>query len=71
MAEHLPPVLLEACVVIGASGDKLREVYQVFILKLVDIRKSEKNYGCCVDIFIYELLFTALALMSPETIQYT
>ncbi|XP_074540387.1 DENN domain-containing protein 3-like [Halichoeres trimaculatus] len=28
MADHLPPVLLEACVVIGASGDKLREVYQ-------------------------------------------
>uniref|UniRef100_UPI0037E7B832 DENN domain-containing protein 3-like isoform X2 n=1 Tax=Semicossyphus pulcher TaxID=241346 RepID=UPI0037E7B832 len=30
MADHLPPVLLEACVVIGASSDKLREVYQAF-----------------------------------------
>ncbi|XP_038567498.1 DENN domain-containing protein 3-like isoform X2 [Micropterus salmoides] len=28
MADHLPPVLLEACVVVGASSDKLREVYQ-------------------------------------------
>ncbi|XP_041799023.1 DENN domain-containing protein 3-like [Chelmon rostratus] len=28
MADHLPPVLLEACVVVGASQDKLREVYQ-------------------------------------------
>ncbi|XP_034553875.1 DENN domain-containing protein 3-like isoform X2 [Notolabrus celidotus] len=28
MADHLPPVLLEACVVIGASSDKLRDVYQ-------------------------------------------
>ncbi|KAM9353017.1 DENN domain-containing protein 3-like [Symphorus nematophorus] len=28
MADHLPPVLLEACVVVGASNDKLREVYQ-------------------------------------------
>ncbi|XP_031154979.1 DENN domain-containing protein 3-like isoform X2 [Sander lucioperca] len=28
MADHLPPALLEACVVVGASSDKLREVYQ-------------------------------------------
>ncbi|XP_070767855.1 DENN domain-containing protein 3-like [Enoplosus armatus] len=28
MTDHLPPVLLEACVVVGASSDKLREVYQ-------------------------------------------
>ncbi|XP_042345689.1 DENN domain-containing protein 3-like [Plectropomus leopardus] len=28
MTEHLPPALLEACVVVGASSDKLREVYQ-------------------------------------------
>ncbi|KAM3614824.1 uncharacterized protein V6R79_019413 [Siganus canaliculatus] len=28
MADHLPPVLLEACVVVGASEEKLREVYQ-------------------------------------------
>ncbi|XP_029927872.1 DENN domain-containing protein 3-like isoform X2 [Myripristis murdjan] len=28
MADHLPPSLLEACVVVGASSDKLREVYQ-------------------------------------------
>ncbi|XP_031708722.1 DENN domain-containing protein 3-like isoform X1 [Anarrhichthys ocellatus] len=28
MADHLPPVLLEACVVLGASSDKLSEVYQ-------------------------------------------
>lgn len=30
MADHLPPVLLEACVVVGASNDKLREISQVF-----------------------------------------
>ncbi|XP_070691895.1 DENN domain-containing protein 3-like [Pempheris klunzingeri] len=30
MADHLPPVLLEACVVVGASSDKLREVSQTF-----------------------------------------
>ncbi|XP_034466074.1 DENN domain-containing protein 3-like [Hippoglossus hippoglossus] len=28
MADHLAPALLEACVVVGASNDKLREVYQ-------------------------------------------
>ncbi|XP_070822891.1 DENN domain-containing protein 3-like [Chaetodon trifascialis] len=28
MADHLPPLLLEACVVVGASHSKLREVYQ-------------------------------------------
>ncbi|KAM6995074.1 DENN domain-containing protein 3-like isoform 1-T2 [Tautogolabrus adspersus] len=28
MADHLPPVLLEACVVVGASSEKLRDVYQ-------------------------------------------
>ncbi|XP_071252243.1 DENN domain-containing protein 3-like isoform X2 [Salvelinus alpinus] len=28
MADHLPSGLLEACVVVGASGDKLKEVYQ-------------------------------------------
>ncbi|GAA6227072.1 DENN domain-containing protein 3-like isoform X2 [Lates japonicus] len=28
MADHPPPALLEACVVVGASMDKLREVYQ-------------------------------------------
>nr|XP_040020179.1 DENN domain-containing protein 3-like [Gasterosteus aculeatus aculeatus] len=28
MADHSPPVLLEACVVLGASSDKLQEVYQ-------------------------------------------
>ncbi|XP_054477043.1 DENN domain-containing protein 3-like isoform X1 [Anoplopoma fimbria] len=28
MADHMPPVLLEACVVLGASSDKLREVSQ-------------------------------------------
>ncbi|XP_035474084.2 DENN domain-containing protein 3-like isoform X1 [Scophthalmus maximus] len=28
MADHLAPALLEACVVVGASVDKLREVYQ-------------------------------------------
>ncbi|XP_036929418.1 DENN domain-containing protein 3-like [Acanthopagrus latus] len=28
MVDCLPPVLLEACVVVGASDDKLREVYQ-------------------------------------------
>ncbi|XP_071324269.1 DENN domain-containing protein 3-like isoform X1 [Trachinotus anak] len=28
MADHLPPALLEACVVVGASVDKLREVCQ-------------------------------------------
>ncbi|XP_027142101.1 DENN domain-containing protein 3 isoform X2 [Larimichthys crocea] len=28
MADHLPPVLLEACVVVGASNDKLREISQ-------------------------------------------
>ncbi|XP_028435791.1 DENN domain-containing protein 3 isoform X2 [Perca flavescens] len=28
MTDHLPPALLEACVVVGASSDKLREVYQ-------------------------------------------
>ncbi|XP_051262918.1 DENN domain-containing protein 3 isoform X2 [Dicentrarchus labrax] len=30
MSDHLPPVLLEACVVVGASNDKLREADQVF-----------------------------------------
>uniref|UniRef100_A0A8C7K0D3 DENN domain-containing protein 3 n=1 Tax=Oncorhynchus kisutch TaxID=8019 RepID=A0A8C7K0D3_ONCKI len=29
MADHLPSGLLEACVVVGASGDKLKDVYQV------------------------------------------
>ncbi|CAJ1062158.1 DENN domain-containing protein 3-like isoform X1 [Xyrichtys novacula] len=29
MANHLPPVLLEACVVVGASSDKLRELCQL------------------------------------------
>ena len=29
MEEHLPPGLLEACVVVGASSEKLKEVYQV------------------------------------------
>lgn len=33
MVDCLPPVLLEACVVVGASDDKLREVYQVFAFK--------------------------------------
>lgn len=33
MVDHLPPVLLEACVVVGASDDKLRDVYQVFAFK--------------------------------------
>ncbi|KAM7383540.1 hypothetical protein PAMP_003184 [Pampus punctatissimus] len=28
MADHLPPALLEACVVVGASSEKLREVNQ-------------------------------------------
>uniref|UniRef100_A0A8C6T0D4 uDENN domain-containing protein n=1 Tax=Neogobius melanostomus TaxID=47308 RepID=A0A8C6T0D4_9GOBI len=28
MGEHLPPALLEACVVVGASSEKLREVHQ-------------------------------------------
>ncbi|XP_067457716.1 DENN domain-containing protein 3-like [Thunnus thynnus] len=28
MADHLPPALLEACVVVGASSEKLKEVYQ-------------------------------------------
>ncbi|KAM3872673.1 DENN domain-containing protein 3-like [Diretmus argenteus] len=28
MADHLPPALLEACVVVGASSDKLRELHQ-------------------------------------------
>ncbi|TKS82005.1 DENN domain-containing protein 3 [Collichthys lucidus] len=28
MADHLPPVLLEACVVVGASNDKLQEISQ-------------------------------------------
>uniref|UniRef100_A0A8K9XWJ5 DENN domain-containing protein 3 n=1 Tax=Oncorhynchus mykiss TaxID=8022 RepID=A0A8K9XWJ5_ONCMY len=28
MADHLPSGLLEACVVVGASGDKLKDVYQ-------------------------------------------
>ncbi|XP_028281858.1 DENN domain-containing protein 3-like [Parambassis ranga] len=30
MADCLPPALLEACVVVGASSDKLQEVYQTF-----------------------------------------
>uniref|UniRef100_A0A672F826 DENN domain-containing protein 3-like n=1 Tax=Salarias fasciatus TaxID=181472 RepID=A0A672F826_SALFA len=30
MAEYLPPSLLEACVVVGASSDKLQEAHQVF-----------------------------------------
>ncbi|XP_053287632.1 DENN domain-containing protein 3 [Pleuronectes platessa] len=30
MADHLAPALLEACVVVGASNDKLREVYQTY-----------------------------------------
>lgn len=29
MGDHLPPVLLETCVVVGASSDKLNEVYKV------------------------------------------
>lgn len=29
MADSLPPVLLEACVVVGASEDKLAEICQV------------------------------------------
>jgi len=29
MTDYLPPSLLEACVVVGASSDKLLEVYQV------------------------------------------
>lgn len=29
MADSLPPVLLEACVVVGASDDKLGEISQV------------------------------------------
>uniref|UniRef100_A0A3P8RL49 DENN domain containing 3 n=1 Tax=Amphiprion percula TaxID=161767 RepID=A0A3P8RL49_AMPPE len=29
MADYLPAALLEACVVVGASSDKLQEVYQV------------------------------------------
>ena len=29
MAEHLPPGLLEACVVVGASSEKLKEAYEV------------------------------------------
>lgn len=29
MADSLPPVLLEACVVVGASEDKLGEICQV------------------------------------------
>ncbi|CAL8291135.1 unnamed protein product [Merluccius merluccius] len=29
MTDHLPPALLEACVVLGASYDKLKELYQV------------------------------------------
>ena len=33
MADHLPPALLEACVVVGASSEKLKEVYQVFASK--------------------------------------
>ncbi|KAM4601561.1 DENN domain-containing protein 3-like [Polymixia lowei] len=28
MTDHLPPALLEACVVVGASSDKLRDLYQ-------------------------------------------
>ncbi|XP_074509876.1 DENN domain-containing protein 3-like isoform X2 [Sebastes fasciatus] len=30
MGDHLPPVLLETCVVVGASSDKLNEVYKSF-----------------------------------------
>uniref|UniRef100_A0A8C7RPM9 DENN domain-containing protein 3 n=1 Tax=Oncorhynchus mykiss TaxID=8022 RepID=A0A8C7RPM9_ONCMY len=32
MADHLPSGLLEACVVVGASGDKLKDVYQVMAI---------------------------------------
>lgn len=29
MMDHLPPALVEACVVLGASYDKLKDLYQV------------------------------------------
>lgn len=32
MMAELPSGLLEACVVVGASSDKLRDVYQVLVL---------------------------------------
>ncbi|XP_062421257.1 DENN domain-containing protein 3-like isoform X2 [Pungitius pungitius] len=38
MADRSPPVLLEACVVLGASSDKLREVYQA-----IDINGSPEH----------------------------
>lgn len=33
MADCVPPLLLEACVVLGASDDKLADVCQVSVLK--------------------------------------
>lgn len=44
MADHLPPVLLEACVVVGASDDKLREVYQVFPFKRTLTQTIKANH---------------------------
>lgn len=60
MADHLPPVLLEACVVVGASSDKLREVYQVFASKralilpsmLLDCHSTKEPNNKRFDIFI-------------------
>lgn len=44
MADHLPPVLLEACVVVGASDDKLKEVYQVFPFKRTLTQTIKANH---------------------------
>lgn len=43
MAE-LPSGLLEACVVVGASSDKLRDAYQVYIfIYTLQIRKASRQ----------------------------
>lgn len=44
MVDHLPPVLLEACVVVGASDDKLRDVYQVFAFKCTLTQTIKVNH---------------------------
>lgn len=53
MADYLPPALLEACVVMGASSDKLQEVCHVCTSKYT---QTHVRNWCVVNCMMVQLL---------------
>ncbi|CAL8247165.1 unnamed protein product [Lota lota] len=73
MSDHLPPALLEACVVLGASYDKLKELYQMFSLHPLNIvLPSREDMDCPtvdLDLQIPLLCFRPQRVLQPMSWQ--